>query len=212
MMRIVVLLCTLAFCCIAIKPSDSNAHRTQPCRGKSLSQVTASGRNPPLGGFPPVNGSHFESHRTASRSSRWDDTIICLNDSGSWGARRYCHCKPCTRFRGVSPVHLLGVKPAEGESPITVTKGEQYVKMVGDLKYGSMEHAFCTECGCALFQSPKGAGFRAVSATTLSCPSKHCDDGASPFARAGIPAELSDRRWPVRSHHICTYQSYCQGA
>jgi hypothetical protein len=88
-----------------------------------------------------------------------------VNGGGSCGARRYCHCKPCTRFRGVSPVHLLGVKPSEGQSPITVTKGEEYVKIVGDQKYGSMEHAFCTECGCALFQSPKGAGFRAVSTT-----------------------------------------------
>ena len=97
-------------------------------------------------------------------------TGVAVSRSYSWSALRYCHCKPCTRFRGVSPVHLLGVKPAEGASPITVTKGEQYVKMVGDQKYGSMEHAFCTECGCALFQSPKGAGFRAVSATTRFCP------------------------------------------
>lgn len=64
-----------------------------------------------------------------------------------------CHCKACTRFCSVSPVHIIGVAPAAG---VVVTKGEEFVKTVSDTPSGkTMEHAFCSECGCGLWQYPK---------------------------------------------------------
>eukprot|EP00035_Acanthoeca_spectabilis_P034653 m.30336 g.30336 ORF g.30336 m.30336 type:complete len:159 (+) comp6780_c0_seq1:87-563(+) len=89
---------------------------------------------------------------------------VTLRITGSIIFSGYCHCKPCTRFRGVSPVHLVGVKPAIG---VTVTKGKEHVKVVHDPAGGKMEHGFCTNCGCGLFQSPTGAPFRAVFPTNF---------------------------------------------
>jgi hypothetical protein len=57
-----------------------------------------------------------------------------------------CHCKPCTRFRGVSPVHLVGVRPATG---VSVTSGEDAVGRVADPAGGKMEVSTVLPTSCA---------------------------------------------------------------
>lgn len=66
-----------------------------------------------------------------------------------------CHCRACSRARGMSPVHLIGVK-----GDVTYSQGQDLVKVVPG--NGAMEHAFCSACGGGIYQKPAGAGFHAV--------------------------------------------------
>ena len=59
-----------------------------------------------------------------------------------------CHCRACSRARGASPAHLM-LLPT---SHLTITKGitEKKLKVCNGM--GKMVHAFCTECGCYIYQ------------------------------------------------------------
>ena len=76
-----------------------------------------------------------------------------------------CHCRACSRARGMSPVHLVGF-PVEA---FEYERGEDMVNIGSGL--GKMLHAFCSSCGTGLYQCPEGAGFRAVYPTNfhMSC-------------------------------------------
>ena len=73
----------------------------------------------------------------------------------------FCHCKACSRFRSMSPVHLLGV-PAEN---FRIVDGEDKVKIGHG--FNKIIQGFCVECGSAVFQCPEGANFRALYPTTF---------------------------------------------
>jgi hypothetical protein len=88
-----------------------------------------------------------------------------------------CHCRPCSRARGASPMHLYGVKEdafqfTSGESLVKVTEcpADKVTATYADAR--PMTHAFCTECGSFVYQRPKGAGFRALSPVTFCIETK----------------------------------------
>lgn len=65
----------------------------------------------------------------------------------------FCHCKSCSRNRGVNPVHCIMVQPRDC---LTITKGEDKVRMLTtDLGMGPMDRNFCVECGCMIWQGPR---------------------------------------------------------
>jgi transcription factor C subunit 7 len=112
-----------------------------------------------------------------------------------------CHCRPCSRARGVGPMHLLGFR----EEDFEFLSGADLVKVVESppelvtKSYESprpMTHAFCTDCGCFVYQRPKGASFRALAPTTfhLETPSPPGDEGYS----CGVSCQL-----PARLHPTC---------
>ena len=72
-----------------------------------------------------------------------------------------CHCKTCSQSRGMSPVHVIGVTPAEG---IDVTKGEDLLTLY---RKGRMYYCFCEKCGCGVFQGPDGFPFRGIYPTNF---------------------------------------------
>mmetsp|Transcript_12851 Transcript_12851/g.17759 ORF Transcript_12851/g.17759 Transcript_12851/m.17759 type:complete len:113 (-) Transcript_12851:150-488(-) len=77
-----------------------------------------------------------------------------------------CHCKNCHFNRGVSPVHLIGVRNLDGKMPVVVTKGGgNLTSYEGTRK--TVSRVFCKTCGCIVHQGPIGASFRAVSPVTF---------------------------------------------
>ena len=87
--------------------------------------------------------------------------------SGTIVFNGYCHCKSCSHSRGMSPVHLIGVTPAEG---VEITEGAELLTTAKG--YGKMRHTFCSKCGCLVYQYPEGANFRALLPTNF-----HIEDG-----------------------------------
>ena len=80
-----------------------------------------------------------------------------------------CHCKSCSYNRGMSPVHLIAVTPAQG---VEIIEGKEFLRKVrGD---GKMRHKFCSNCGVEIYQGPKGADFRGILPTNF-----HIEDGVS---------------------------------
>lgn len=77
-----------------------------------------------------------------------------------------CHCKACTRAKGVSPVHLLAIM----QEGFTITQGEEHLQVAKGR--GKMRHAFCTECGCHIYQHPEDGGFRALFPPTFHIEEK----------------------------------------
>mmetsp|Transcript_60228 Transcript_60228/g.136172 ORF Transcript_60228/g.136172 Transcript_60228/m.136172 type:complete len:185 (-) Transcript_60228:82-636(-) len=67
-----------------------------------------------------------------------------------------CHCRACSRARGMSPVHLVAV-PASG---FTVLSGSKFMRV--SLGYGKLTHTFCENCGTGLYQNPEGASYVSV--------------------------------------------------
>ena len=81
-----------------------------------------------------------------------------------------CHCKTCSRFRGMSPIHLLVVEPAKS---LQFIEGENITKMYHEPKItGFMEYCFCTKCGGSVYQCPIDANWRTVFPTNF-----HISDG-----------------------------------
>jgi hypothetical protein len=78
-----------------------------------------------------------------------------------------CHCKACTRAGGVSPVHLLAIT----QEGFTITQGEKDLKVAKG--HGKMRHAFCTECGCRIYQHPDDRGFRSLFPPTFHIEDKY---------------------------------------
>ena len=67
--------------------------------------------------------------------------------------KAYCHCRPCSRARGMSPVQLIAV-PAEC---LKVTKGEVKITMDEAVRRGDgrgMVFAHCADCGTHLWMVP----------------------------------------------------------
>lgn len=84
-----------------------------------------------------------------------------------------CHCKACSRARGVSPLHLIAVTPPEA---LQILKGEEGLVTHRGYRgaFGQMTHRFCGACGCLIDQGPEGAPFRAVLPVNF-----HLEDGKS---------------------------------
>ena len=80
-----------------------------------------------------------------------------------------CHCKACSHARGMSPVHLIGIQPAEG---LEITQGSDLLTTTKG--YGKMRHTFCSKCGSIICQYPEGADFRAIVPTNF-----HIADGVN---------------------------------
>jgi hypothetical protein len=74
-----------------------------------------------------------------------------------------CHCKNCTRARGVSPVHIIGVSPADS---VKILEGADALQEF-ILPNGQVSRVFCKNCGCLIHQGPIGENFRAVMPATL---------------------------------------------
>jgi hypothetical protein len=104
-----------------------------------------------------------------------------------------CHCRLCSRARGRSPVHVIGI-PNEG---FTITRGEEFVKVVETPKekmtatYENarpMTFAFCSMCGGFVYQCPKGAPFKAVMPTTFQI--ENPDPSVSCGVNSKLPAHM----------------------
>ena len=80
-----------------------------------------------------------------------------------------CHCKACSHNRAMSPVHLILVTPAEG---VEITEGSDLLTVANG--YGKVRHAFCSKCGCMLYEYPEGANFKGVPPTNF-----HIEDGVN---------------------------------
>ena len=83
-----------------------------------------------------------------------------------------CHCKPCSRSRGVSPTHVIGV----ADDDFKVTLGQDNIKEVQP-NTGKMTHAFCTKCGCHIFQKPSHVNFRGLLPVTFKIENNEDDTG-----------------------------------
>eukprot|EP00295_Goniomonas_pacifica_P003641 CAMPEP_0175804926 /NCGR_PEP_ID=MMETSP0107_2-20121207/384_1 /TAXON_ID=195067 ORGANISM="Goniomonas pacifica, Strain CCMP1869" /NCGR_SAMPLE_ID=MMETSP0107_2 /ASSEMBLY_ACC=CAM_ASM_000203 /LENGTH=160 /DNA_ID=CAMNT_0017116315 /DNA_START=10 /DNA_END=492 /DNA_ORIENTATION=- len=90
-----------------------------------------------------------------------------------------CHCPNCTRARGTSPIHIIGVAP---KTCVTITKGAD--KLTTWDNGGRNNRVFCSKCGCLLNQGPPGADFRAIPPTTF-----HISDGVN----CKLPAEYQPK-------------------
>ena len=66
-----------------------------------------------------------------------------------------CHCRHCSTGVGMCPVHLCAVVGGD----VKFLKGADKVKTFAG--NGSLRQTKCTECGCALYQGPEGAPFKA---------------------------------------------------
>ena len=78
-----------------------------------------------------------------------------------------CHCKTCSQNRGMSPVHIINITPAEG---VEITKGEELLTLYrGNRK---VDFCFCEKCGCCVYQAPEGYSFRGIFPTNF-----HIEDG-----------------------------------
>lgn len=68
----------------------------------------------------------------------------------------FCHCRACSRARGVSPSHLYAVPNEQ----FSIDQGEEHLQVKEGM--GRLVHAICIKCGCHIYQCPDGAKFRAV--------------------------------------------------
>lgn len=98
----------------------------------------------------------------------------------------YCHCRACSRARGASPSHLFGV-PA---SHFSITKGASRLKAINGR--GKMIHAFCTHCGCHIYQHLDGVDYRAVFPANFHIET---NDASVP---CGVSCKLPKQLWPTQ--------------
>jgi hypothetical protein len=126
-----------------------------------------------------------------------DETVKCvcgaveMKATGDMLFSGMCHCKACSRARGMSPVHLVAV----GKDGLSVIKGEEFVKIGNG--HGSMRHAFCSQCGTGLWQAPENGGFRALFPCTFHIgnpaePGCILPDKYKPSAHLNYENRLSD--------------------
>ncbi|KAG1663374.1 hypothetical protein FOA52_007111 [Chlamydomonas sp. UWO 241] len=76
-----------------------------------------------------------------------------------------CHCKNCSRARGVSPVHILGVSPVDA---LKIVEGEEHIVTSGK----AVTRCFCSKCGTLIHQGPVTAPFRALMPATFQIDGK----------------------------------------
>ena len=100
--------------------------------------------------------------------------------------RGYCHCRACSRAHAVSPVMLFAVPAAT----FAVTRGEEHISVRPG--QGRMTHAFCTQCGCAVWQCPAGASFRALFPVTFHI------ERPDPAMPCGVSCKLPEEMLPVK--------------
>jgi len=69
-----------------------------------------------------------------------------------------CHCRACGRARGMTPVHIIGVKgdftvlSQEGGGGGGGENSSDMIKIVRGMR--TLEHAICAACGGGLYQRP----------------------------------------------------------
>jgi hypothetical protein len=82
----------------------------------------------------------------------------------------YCHCETCRKLGSCSMQHVLGV-PA---GSFAITKGEDVLKEFSppDNKV-NMYRKFCSICGTAICQGPKGAPFVGTFPTTYDFTTRY---------------------------------------
>ena len=98
-----------------------------------------------------------------------------------------CHCRACGRARGMTPVHLIGVK-----GDFTVLRQEEdKVKTVPGM--GTMTHTMCSQCGGGLYQRPAGATFYAVFPTTFQLE--------TPVEGRDVPSGMLPPHLQPKAHH-----------
>ena len=99
---------------------------------------------------------------------------IKFKASGNIQGNVLCHCRTCSRAKGMSPVQLIIVTKGGDADIITFTQGEDKLQVAKG--YGDMEHLFCSECGCGICQGLHAFSsyFRAVFPSTFQI-----EDGAS---------------------------------
>ena len=90
-----------------------------------------------------------------------------------------CHCRACGRARGMTPVHLIGVK-----GDFKILQGQAKVKTVHGI--GTMRHTICSDCGGGLYQRPEGKDFYATFPTSFRIESPVAEGVPSSF----LPANL----------------------
>lgn len=111
---------------------------------------------------------------------------VSFKASGPTLFNALCHCRVCSRGRGVGPVQLIGL-PKEC---IVIVTGEDKLKDVPapeELK-SSFLNTICSNCGSTVYQSPKGAPFKAITPTTLKIET--VDDSFPCGVSCKLPAEL----------------------
>ena len=79
--------------------------------------------------------------RSAATPLIYDANFAFDVDASALKFNAFCHCKACSRARGASPAHLIGVSLDQ----FIITKGESNVKLAKGM--GSMVQALCSECG-----------------------------------------------------------------
>jgi hypothetical protein len=95
-----------------------------------------------------------------------DQTGQCLcggvkfHTKGTMIFNQLCHCRACGRARGMTPVHLVGVK-----GDFTILEGEDLIKDVQG--HQTLIHTICKQCGTGLYQRPKGVDFYATFPSTF---------------------------------------------
>ena len=81
-----------------------------------------------------------------------------------------CHCKTCSQNRGMSPVHIINVTPAEG---VEITKGEDLLTLYRG--NNRVHFCFCEKCGCCVY---KTHSFQAIPSFKGIFPTNfHIEDG-----------------------------------
>mmetsp|Transcript_54015 Transcript_54015/g.157704 ORF Transcript_54015/g.157704 Transcript_54015/m.157704 type:complete len:157 (+) Transcript_54015:60-530(+) len=116
-------------------------------------------------------------------------SAVAFSAKGAPFCNVFCHCRACSRARGVSPVHLVAFE----EPCFQITKGEEFVKVSKGL--GRMTHAFCSECGAFIYQCPAGAGFRALMPTTFHI------ETVDPSVPCGVSCKLPPELLPTAHVH-----------
>ncbi len=129
---------------------------------------------------------------------------VCFRAQGAPIFNVLCHCRPCSRARGVSPVHLYGVP----EEVFAITKGEDLIKVVTcpedqlTKSYNNsrpMTHAFCSNCGSFIYQRPQGAGFRALSPVSFQIETKLSENDETNVC--GVSSILPEELWPMAHYN-----------
>jgi hypothetical protein len=105
-------------------------------------------------------------HSSVTVSSPWlprspKKAVACVGEQIFNGL---CHCKNCTLARGVSPVHIIAVSPADS---VQILEGADALQEFVLPNGGTVSRVFCKNCGSLVHQGPIGANFRAVVPTTF---------------------------------------------
>lgn len=88
-----------------------------------------------------------------------------------------CHCRACSRARGMSPVHLVGVPEA---SFVVDPASKAFLTTVPGSGSSAMRHTNCKSCGVGIYQQPEGKSFVATFPTTYQIETTSGEEGSTP--------------------------------